>query len=160
MSKADNQKNASLLKKAISSNLKALLGETPSYDLIKSICPTEWDKIQKSGDRYELKTFAELIANKILRFAIDEAKPNVWAVEIALDRSEGKLGTNTNVGNESLDDLTYEKLDKATQAQINRSAQQYLTKFRKVTEQSDRSSLAGQYDVSDNRDGDSEKSVG
>ena len=97
----------------VSDVIKGLLKEKADDKLLQKVCP------EIAGDYAGLNppTIAELLGQKIIVMALDHAKPNEWAVNMVLDRAEGKAvqGDKPNAADEIIED----KLTRASTQHIN-----------------------------------------
>lgn len=98
----------------LSDILKGMLGKKATAELLREVDP---DLLTRLRAGMETPTVAELVAKKIIRLAMDPKKSNQWAVELILDRMEGRspkappLREDAGVTEEKLDALTAEHLN-------------------------------------------------
>ena len=75
------------LRHALVARLKNVLGEKATAKLVEACRPDQLEKLKPGQD---LPTVAELLVDKIVRFALDKDKANQWAVDLVFGYIEGR----------------------------------------------------------------------
>ena len=98
----------------ITESLKAFLGKTVTTDLLREVDP-ELMKELRAG--VEAPRVVDLIVRNVVKLALDPKKPSRWAIELIMDRVEGRPATAEKQADdgrrieEKLDDIGREHLD-------------------------------------------------
>lgn len=104
-------------KRELTKLLKKKLGDRIPVELLTDLGYKEL--VDEMADGVPSPTFAEVLAQKIMRLAIDPKKSNQWAAELIFDRIEGKAvqvqGQTDNGRNirERLDDISSKHINEA-----------------------------------------------
>lgn len=112
------------LKVKLTEHIKSLLGQRATGELLKEVDPALLAEMQADA---EMPTLAALVAKKVIRLALDPQKSHQWAVELIMDRTEGRAVQGAPPKEDGR--IIQEKLDNLTREHIN----SLTTKFAEVT---------------------------
>lgn len=108
------------LRQKLSDLIRQMLGERASIKLLKEI---DEDLVKELAAGKTVPTIAELLTQKIIKHALDPKEKNQWAIELILDRVEGKPGLGVAARPE--DRVIEEQLDAITTEHLNAIASKY-----------------------------------
>ena len=102
----------------ISDHIRAILEEQATVELLEQVAP----ELLASTAKKDFPTLSRLLADKIVIAAIDKKKSNEWAVQMVVERLEGKAVQGEKIND--TDDAVEEQLTRAGTEHINHIAAQ------------------------------------